>query len=539
MAITVALNNDKGFKWYKAQYQQRACSVKGYAFYDNEHLQGIELATKIIDEIRTEDPAQLLLNLNGNFALVYEDNKHVIATVDKVRSIPLFFSPPKFAGTAPFLISDDAYWIRNELDVTKINPLNMTMLMTTLYVLDNDTIFDEIKLIRAGEFLSIQKGPQNHIYRTERYYQLLHGLSESTTNEHLRHSYHKTIQNVFQRLIQSVNNRPMIVPLSGGLDSRLIVTMLKKLGAENVVCYTYGRKYSSETEISKLVSDTLGYPNHRVTYTRKQQRRDYHNPERKRSVKYAFNLCAHMNHHDIFAIWELNSKGLLPSNGIIIPGFFGEFIAGAHTPSVLRQTDLLNRDVITETIIDRHMGEWFWSKKKNPNFYKSIKEKISHQLQHFTIEDKKSAFMAFKWWEWQERQAKYIINACRVYEYLGFEWRLPFVDDEMLNFWGEVPISYQMGSRFYRQFLENELYKEYDLALFKAIKKKRNVGIYDIDNLFNPTIARSSVRGKNLVWKMYQRHLPGDIIHSYYLTHASTFNAYSLITEIDEHLMMD
>jgi hypothetical protein len=38
-----------------------------------------------------------------------------------------------------------------------------------------------------------------------------------------------------------------------------------------------------------------------------------------------------------------------------------------------------------------------------------------------------------------ERQAKFIVNSVRIYEYFGFEWRLPLFDRELIDFYLKVP----------------------------------------------------------------------------------------------------
>ena len=51
------------------------------------------------------------------------------------------------------------------------------------------------------------------------------------------------------------------MPLSGGLDSRLVAGMLKRMGIETAaVCYTYGDESSEEVQLSRQVAEALAIP---------------------------------------------------------------------------------------------------------------------------------------------------------------------------------------------------------------------------------------------------------------------------------------
>ena len=46
----------------------------------------------------------------------------------------------------------------------------------------------------------------------------------------------------------------------------------------------------------------------------------------------------------------------------------------------------------------------------------------------------------FECWDCQERQAKFIVNSVRAYEFFGFEWRLPLFDAELMDFWSRIAV---------------------------------------------------------------------------------------------------
>jgi asparagine synthase (glutamine-hydrolysing) len=51
---------------------------------------------------------------------------------------------------------------------------------------------------------------------------------------------------------------------------------------------------------------------------------------------------------------------------------------------------------------------------------------------------REQALSACDSWDWQERQAKKIVNSVRVYEFWGYSWRIPLWDAEMMDWWERV-----------------------------------------------------------------------------------------------------
>ena len=56
-----------------------------------------------------------------------------------------------------------------------------------------------------------------------------------------------------------------------------------------------------------------------------------------------------------------------------------------------------------------------------------------------------------EWFEWQERQAKFIANNVRGYEFLGLRWRLPFWDKDLVEWWRSVPLSLRIGRGLFQE----------------------------------------------------------------------------------------
>ncbi|MDI2587661.1 asparagine synthase-related protein [Psychrobacillus sp. NEAU-3TGS] len=138
----------------------------------------------------------------------------------------------------------------------------------TGYVTGKNTLYTNVKQIQAGEYLVFDK--KNKELRTSHYFKFHHGEYSKKNQDELVEELDQVHVRVFQRLIDSLEGRPAILPLSGGYDSRLIAVMLKRLGYENVICFTYGLCSNWEVKISKMVAEQLGFKWIFVPYEKKK-----------------------------------------------------------------------------------------------------------------------------------------------------------------------------------------------------------------------------------------------------------------------------
>src|SRR5690606_32958713 len=124
----------------------------------------------------------------------------------------------------------------------------------------------------------------------------------------------------FQKLINHANGRQIVVPLSGGYDSRLIVSILKELGYSNVICFSYGIKGNLEAEYSKKIAESLGYKWIFVEYTDNKWKENWNTDLSKEYVEFASNKTSLPHVQDWIAVLELKANNLVNSNAIFVPG---------------------------------------------------------------------------------------------------------------------------------------------------------------------------------------------------------------------------
>jgi asparagine synthase (glutamine-hydrolysing) len=486
--------------WNEVKLNGISYYLKGNVFFNNKLLSPVKLAELIYpltfreDEGQEKEIAGLLEGLNGEFAIVAETESRIFCAVDKVRSTPLFYITTK----DNFIVSDNAYYLKDKIS-QPLNEKNAAEFMVAGYVTGNETLFDGIKQIRNGEILVYQK--RENLLKTSCYFRFLHGnyyeLPESKLLEMLDHIF----VNAFSRLIESTGKqgKRLVVPLSGGLDSRIIVAMLKRLGVDDVTCISYGGKGNRESMISKKVAEALGYDWLFVDYTAKKWHECYNSEEADCFRMLAGNLSSLPHMHDFLALRELKSQGKLPENSVFVPGHTGDVLSGSHIPHYYLDNSInYDSETFLGDSLKRHYNLWKW-----PYEYELeniFKERINKSMCELEINDNKSCANAIEFFDFNERQPKFIVNSVRAYEFFGYEWRIPFWDTELINFFLKVPIEYRINQELYKKYARDWLFSG-ELSVLKNID-------CTTDMLNLKPLEKRSIYEKLLHYRTF--------IHSYY-----------------------
>lgn len=434
----IQLNHNKGVRWHI----KGRVSVKGYLFdAANRLLQGDNLAA-LFEAVQTADQlSNLLKTVNGFFAVVIQTETHVIAAVDRIRSFPLFYS----RKLNEWIVSDDADYLRF---LTAPEPFDETSTLEFLvlgYVTNERTLDPTISQIQAGEVFTLEL--TSGVIKKQRYYLFRH-VVEAIDPDAKIETLNGVMESVFERLIRFLNGRQAVIPLSGGNDSRMIAQMLKRAGYENVVCYTYGYRWHWEVIVSHKVAETLNYPWIYLPFTRRKWYNWFQLAERMTYYRYGSHFASIAHLQDWPAVMLLKQQGRISPDAVFVPGHSGDFIGGSHLPLGFGKRNSLTETELRSAIYFRHYNLWEWSDEASW-FEPCLAETINAAVHPEPVMDMETASDLFEWWDWQERQAKYINNSARVYEFWGYDWSMPFWDNALLEFWQTVPLEWRLDKKLY------------------------------------------------------------------------------------------
>ncbi len=448
--ITIKLLRNNAYKWY----QKDGIFVKGYLFSETGKLfTGAQLIDYFLDVFNGDELQKKLEDANGIFSVVIRRNNTIFAAVDSVRTFPLFY----VNKDGRFLITDDI----EASQESKLDKRALDEMFHIGYTLGKKTINKDIFQIEASSSIFYNKP----YVRSKVYFDYI----KSSHNVENLNEYSKTLLRIFdrmtQRLLEFVAGRRIVLPLSGGYDSRLIAVLLKKYNYKNVLCFTYGNKHSDEISISQKVAKSLGFEWHVFNHNSKTIPKDMlQDEEYVAYIKYAFNGVSVSHVQDYFAVRELMKSGVLNKDDVIVPGHSADFLAGSHT----WKTPISNSKNIVDNIMLKHCN--LNKPHINPETLKNIKDEIHSSVSNLKVSEK-NYYSVDDNWNMKERQAKFIINSLRAYDFFNIKYAIPLWDKELVEFFRDIPLIYKKKKgNLYLNVIMRFLFISYGVGF----KKKEN-----------------------------------------------------------------
>jgi asparagine synthase (glutamine-hydrolysing) len=422
--------------------------ARGYAHLGDRFLEAQELAATLDGCTTNEIWLTTVSRLNGCFAAVTARGDRVLAAADRIRSMPLFYA---LDGDDDICLSDSAYRVMGATHPCAMDALAESEFCLTGYVTGRETLLARVFQVEAGEAVcfdhSATRAPERH-----RYHEFHHGDYFAATSADLISRLEEVHSRVFRRLVQTLGGRTIVVPLSGGYDSRLIGISLRDLGVRDVVCYSYGVPGNWESRISRELATYLGFRWEFVPYSPERWRAWAATKHFDEYFLAAGNLTSVPHIQDWPAVNELQRESRIPPDSIFVPGHSGDFLAGSHIPKGYAGRSTITRREILDSLQAAHYSLWDWPSAGRRELRDRIDQRIEAIVGAIGDGPPEQAADTFERWDLRERQAKFICNSMRVYEYFGCEWRLPLFDHELMDFWARVPFELRLGRKLYLEF---------------------------------------------------------------------------------------
>ena len=241
-------NNNKKY-WKKFKHNDISIWIAG--FDKNKIFNSVIKFISLEKPINQKKIKTMIKNLEGSFSIVCIAKSFAIAAVDCIRSYPLFWSK---IGDEIIISSNSNNILSNKKFVDENQLLAFRM---SGYTIDEGSIWKNVFNIKAGNFIFIDN--KFEIINV-RYFLYDPWHEKKISNHDLRNDLKKEIFKLLKNIIKRANGRNIVIPLSAGLDSRLIVSGLNFFNYKKVKCFSYGLEDNFESVAAKKIADvTLGY----------------------------------------------------------------------------------------------------------------------------------------------------------------------------------------------------------------------------------------------------------------------------------------
>jgi asparagine synthase (glutamine-hydrolysing) len=462
--------------------------VRGFACVDDRVVENAAFA-QYVERVAAQGPDALARDIpkwNGSWALVAMwPTGEVLAAVDRVRSVPLFF----YHNREHLAIAASAVDLARQFSL----PFDLSAQYLFLlfgYVSGDKTLYEGVRQIQSGEILHYRPGDENAATKT-RYYRFYPPNVSKESAATLEEELESVLTRMLGRFRDGYRGEQVIVPLSGGFDSRLVVGMLKRVGIDNCLCFAYGDHSNKDVAASRQIAEAVGFRWRLMEYSPETWSRWNGSDVYREYVRYSSKGVSKPNLHDFPAVMQLADEGLNGDDAIYFPGHSADMNAGSHIPP--DYPDLYNGTLSVLDEIIRHHASPSWHE---PAWLlkTDVGRAVLRELQREAAPPGTASpdpLACCEMWNTENRQAKYIINSVRTYEFVGARWRTLW-DYEFMDFFLRVPTALRYGEKLYIDCLRNRVFVD-ELAPLAEIPIPNHGPPREITSLRRPARRTSRV----------------------------------------------
>ncbi|MCI7690360.1 MAG: hypothetical protein MSQ68_08380 [Trueperella pyogenes] len=396
------------------------------------------LGTEPID-IAADQLVDWAMAQRGHWAAVVERAEGTFGITDNPRSFPILFT-----HTPELLVSSTPSPLLEAISPRRDRQAAREFVHAG-YLLGLQTLIDGVSSVPAGHVMDLGRAKSVGAFRMPTSYV----ESDMDPMEYMGHFY-QVVVDQFRAL--AATNRQLLVPLSGGADSRLIMLALRAAGADNVLAFTYGTPGSPEVRISAQVAQSAGYPWKGIELDKTKVRERWLAPATGDFLRDTWSGEALPHIQDWYALHELRQDPTVAADAVILPGH--TIVGNEHGD------DRLAAEISVDEAMDLLIAHHFHlqGKKRAEQMPASLQKKLR-------------AFLADKWRPEDPahnskvlvelnvltRQARYINNSMRGYEHFGFDWALPMLTADVWEAWLAGPRALHTEDRhYYIRFINEE-----------------------------------------------------------------------------------
>lgn len=406
-------------------------SVVGYAYLSDKLLDQKALLDYFQDAADLNAFSSLVSSLNGIFSVVIRKDDFFAAAIDTIKLYPIFYT----YNNDKWYVSDNPYSLISSDSHISADALLQIRSLDTVFA--GKTLIKDIYQLEVGEVVEFKK--EGNIEKSRYFHYNVHALQVQYSDVD---KLELVLKSAVDRLVRYAGGRQIVMPLSAGYDSRIIISLLKESGYKNVLTYTMGTSSTdSECHVAKKVADVLGFQNYSLNTELIYKELDLSD-----FGDYVKHLGAFTNFcwlSEFVCIKWLQKNSLIDNDAIVVPGHAGDFFAGMDvTKSLVREKDSLK--VLSLRLL--------YNAFESDSPIKLLKS-IRSYLRIASVDGNypPSLYLDFIY---RNRLSSFASNSARAYTFLGYKVACPLWDKSFLELMRRLPLGQLKDCSLYKDCVE-------------------------------------------------------------------------------------
>ena len=186
--------------------------------------------------------------------------------------------------------------------------------------------------------------------------------------------------------------------------------------------------------------------------------------------KFGSNMTSMFYMQEYFAVKYLKDQSLIPKDSVFVPGHSGDFIAG----SMLNKHGNFSLQESMIEVVERIYDIKYCFVKPNRKYADLLKERIRKNLLGKFSREADFSYSIHEDWDFKEKFAKFNFNSSSIYTFFDYEFRAPFWDLEIINFFKYLPLTAKLNKYLYDDILRGDYFKDYKVNFKKELQPKES-----------------------------------------------------------------
>ncbi|MCL3780222.1 hypothetical protein EMN47_07430 [Prolixibacteraceae bacterium JC049] len=407
---------------------------RGYIINEGNILVEQELHQFITQKYKENWLLGNVKELNGIFQIVVITPNEVVVINDRYGFYPLFYTEK----SNRVIISQNFRKLCNGIHY---NSDALTDMCDLGYVMGKETLLEGVNEFSPHAISRITRKKEKITVDESSYWQMQHlfGSGKIRTYEEQFVELWNTVIGNYTRFLKK-NEGICYLPLSGGLDSRLLAYELdKKAIPMHLMSLGHSEENYDIKAALKVASLLKNKQGHFLQYNASQMfARVLSTPEHANRI-----TCGYLS--ELFFYYFEN---IIDHTHFFMPGHSGDFLTGSHLRNRMRKWKSV--DEVIDYIL----------RFKSTRLAKQLNtEKLKERLTE-NISMDEGAINGFIRWDMENRQRRYIVRSCITEDRSDYLLLLPYFDNRLMDFFLSLPFELLLNQRLFVNCNLKYLYKD-------------------------------------------------------------------------------